>query len=119
MSRSSGRFCGHVGVQQVERNAAHLRAPDLRGDRAARRSCTSTVSGLPVGAAFQADRQVVKVVVLVGFLLPAGGVEVLAEIALLVEQPDADQRHAQVAGGLQVIAGQHAQAAGENRTGTR
>ena len=55
-----------------------------------------------------------EVVVLVKFLLPAGLVEVLAEIALLVEKSDAHDRHAEVARGLQVVAGQDAQAAGED-----
>ncbi len=48
----------------------------------------------------------------VALLLPAVGVEALAEVAVPVEQPDADQRHAEVARRLEVVAGQHAEAAG-------
>ncbi len=107
-----GPVLDYIGVQQVERNAAHHRAPDLGRDLV-----VSQLHGkrAPVGAALQRDRQVLKVVVLIRFLLPAGGVKVLAKVALLIKQPDAHQGHAQVAGGLQMIAGQHAQAPGENR----
>ena len=56
-----------------------------------------------------------KVVVLVGFLLPTGAVEVLAEISLLIEQSHADERQSQVTGRLEVIAGQHSEAAGKDR----
>ncbi len=56
-----------------------------------------------------------EVVVLIALLLPAGLVEVLTEVALLVEQADAHQGHAQVARRLQVIPGQNPQATGEDR----
>ena len=46
------------------------------------------------------DRQQVGVGVQVEFLLPAVGVERLAEIALGVQEADSDQRNAQVAGAL-------------------
>src|ERR1700693_4118829 len=39
----------------------------------------------------------------------------LAEIALLVEQPDSDYRYAEVAGGLELIAGDVAESARVNR----
>ena len=58
---------------------------------------------------------VVEVVARGSFLLPAVGVEVLAEVALAVEQADADQRQAEVAGALQVVAGEDAEAAGVDR----
>ena len=76
---------------------------------------TSTITGLPSGPMSHADRQIVKIVVHVRFLLPAGLAEILAEVSLLVEQSDAHQWHAQVAGRLQMIAGQNAETAGENR----
>ena len=60
------------------------------------------------------DRPGVEVIVFKCFLLPAGGIEVLPEIPLLVEKSDAHERKAQIAGGFQMIAGQHAQSAGEN-----
>ena len=55
-----------------------------------------------------------KIVDLVKVLLPAVHVQVLLEIAQLVEQPDAVEIEVQVAGRLDVVAGQDAQAAGIN-----
>ena len=60
----------------------------------------------------QLEGHAVRVEHRVALLLPAVGVEVLAEVAEAVHQTDADQGDAQAAGGLQVVAGQHAQAAG-------
>ena len=50
-----------------------------------------------------------KVIVFVCLLLPAARVEVLPEIALLVEKPDTHEG-AQVAGRLQMVAGEDAYA---------
>src|SRR6266851_3128920 len=61
--------------------------------------------------ALQRQREIVKIVVDVAFVLPARFVELLSEIAFLVEQTDRHQRNAQIAGGLQVIAGQESEAA--------
>ena len=104
----------NVGVEQVERDAADLHPPDLRIDRVPARSHLDH-QRLAVASRDRAQRQIVKVVVLVCFLLPARLVQVLAEVSLLIEQPDADQRNAQIAGRLQMIAGENAQAAGEDR----
>ena len=48
----------------------------------------------------------------VRLLLPAVGVEVLVEVPLGVQQPDADERHAEVGRRLQMVAGEHAEPAG-------
>ncbi len=50
-------------------------------------------------------------------LLPALAGEALAEVAVPVEQADADERDAQVAGGLEVVTGQDAEAAAVLRQG--
>ncbi len=55
-----------------------------------------------------------KIVDLVKILLPAVHVQVLLEIAKLVEQADAVEFEVQVAGRLDVVARQDAQAAGIN-----
>ena len=44
-------------------------------------------------------------------VLPAVAVEPLPEVALVVVEPDADERNAEVGGALDVIAGQNAEAA--------
>ncbi len=65
------------------------------------------------------DRQSMKVVIFVGFLLPARSVQVLPEISLLVKQSHADQRKSQIARRLQVVARQHTQSSSENRQALR
>ncbi len=65
-----------------------------------------------VGLAQQRDRQLVGVEDRVGLLLPALARERLLEVAVAVEQADADDRHAEVAGGLEVVAGEDAEPAG-------
>ena len=57
------------------------------------------------------DRQPVELVVRVGVLLVAVGVDRLAEVPLAVHQAHADQGERHVRGGLHVVAGEDAQAA--------
>ena len=95
-----------VGVEQVERDPPDLPAPHL---------CVA-------GGARQVDRHSdpfdrleghrVRVELHVALALPAVGVELLAEVALAVEQADADERDAERRRRLQVVAGEHAEAAG-------
>jgi len=90
------RVLGDVRVEEVERHPAHLRAPDLQ---------QSTPPGevdldahrLLLAVGRELDRDVVEVVDRVALLLPAVGAQVLAEVALLVEEPHADERHPEVA----------------------
>ena len=51
------------------------------------------------------------------FFLISVGVEPLAEVALGVEQPNGHERETEVGGGLQVVAGEDAEAAGILRQG--
>jgi hypothetical protein len=106
----------HVGVEQEKWHAAHLGDPDPGGQGL----LALTVAGeadLDLGdravrLAQQGQRQTVGVEDRVGLLLPAVGRQRLAEVAVPVEQADADDRDAEVAGGLEVVAGQDAEAAG-------
>ena len=75
-------------------------------------SATVTVSGSPSRPWTRADRPRPHVVVGIRVLLVAVGVDRLVEVAVPVEQPDADERQGHVGGGLHVIAGQHPEAAG-------
>ncbi len=61
------------------------------------------------------QRQRVKVVDGITFLLPPVGVQDLPEIALLIEQPETDERIILVAGRLQMIPGENAEAARVHR----
>ena len=99
-----------VRVEQQDRDAADLGQPD--GDREVpagqrdRHRQRQRRSGPD-----PAERQARQVVVGVGVLLVAVGVDRLAEVALAIEQPDADEREGHVAGRLHVVAGEHAEAA--------
>ena len=58
------------------------------------------------------ERHDVRVEQRVALLLPAVGVEALAEVAVPVEQTDPDERDAQVARRLEVVTGEHAEPTG-------
>ena len=51
------------------------------------------------------ERQVEEVVFGIAFLLPAVDGEILAEVAFAVHQADADERQAEIAGALEMVAG--------------
>ena len=102
----------HVGVEQQQRHPADLGHPDLRGELPARGQVHLDVHRRAGGVPEQLQGQAVRVVGRVPLGLPAVGGQRLGEVAVPVQQADPDQRHAQVAGRLQVVAGQDAQAAG-------
>ena len=58
-----------------------------------------------------AERQQLEVDMAVALVLPALGVDPLLDVALAVEEADADERDAEVGGALQVIPGERAEAA--------
>ena len=103
------RVCLEVGVEQKERNPANLYAPngDAHVARAHRR--------LDLHSFDFAHGQVGAAVLGVHLELPPPRVDVLPAEALLVEKTNGDQRQAQVAGGLQVVARQDPEPAGVNR----
>ena len=100
-----------VGVEQVEPDAADVGPPDLGDDGHAGQV------DLDARTLDERQRHGVGVEGREALLLPAVGVELLAEVALAVEEPDADERHAELAGRLEVVAGQHAEAARVLRQG--
>jgi hypothetical protein len=104
----------HVGVEKQERVAAHGHLPepcrdrfgpgfDMNGDRASIRSRG------------RHERKHLAVDVEIVLLLITVLVEPLFEIALVVIQTNANERDAEIGCGLDVIAGQNAQAAGIDR----
>ena len=95
-----------VGVEQVELDAAHLGQPQagvhghagqLDGDGDVLHRFERHRPGVEAGEPLH---------------LPAGVVELLAEVAVAVEEADGDQRQAEVVGRLQMVAGQHPEAPG-------
>src|SRR4029450_13149491 len=67
--------------------------------------------GPSVGSPDQLEGELVGVECRVGLLLAAVGGQGLAEVARSVEQADPDHGHAEVAGRLEMVAGEHAEAA--------
>ena len=91
------RVLRYVRVQQIEGHPAHLRSPHL-GEHGTTRAGNVDRERRAVGNALARQRKIVEVVVLERLLLPPIGVEILAEVALLIEQSHCHQRHSEVAG---------------------
>jgi hypothetical protein len=102
----------HVGVEQQQRHPAHLGQPDLRGQHPALGQRDGDPDRRPAVLPQQRQRQPVRVGPRVMLLLPAFRGQRLAEVAVPVQQPHPDQRHAQVARGLEMVTGQNAEPAG-------
>ncbi|CAM5253664.1 hypothetical protein SBADM41S_06437 [Streptomyces badius] len=100
-----------VRVEKEQRHPADPGEPDARVQRASAGQCEDDPGGGAVGLADQVEREFVGVENGIVLLLPALAREGLAEVAVPVQQPDADERDAEVAGGLEVVAGQDAEAA--------
>ena len=101
-----------VGVEQQQRHPADLGHPDPGDQRRAAGQRDGDLGAGAVGLAQQRQRQPVGVDDRVALLLPALARQRLPEVAVPVEQADADERDAEVAGGLEVVAGEDAEAAG-------
>jgi hypothetical protein len=105
-----------VGVEQQQRDAAHLGAPDLRAQHLVVRQAHRDLDrrAFPAVLAWlaqQCQRQAVGVDRRIALLLPAVRAQGLLEVAAPIEQPDADDRYAEVAGRLEVVAGEDPEAA--------
>ncbi len=99
-----------VGVEQQQRDATDLGDPDLSVQGAVTERDLDPDRA--VVAVQQGERQRMGVDQRVALLLPAGAVERLLEVTLAVEQTDTDDGDTDVAGRLEVVAGQDAQPAG-------
>ena len=86
-----GRVALDVGVEQVQLDAADVGPPDVGLDRVAGEVDGDLDAGVGERRATAASKSADAL------LLPAVGVEALAEVALGVQQADADERHAEVA----------------------
>ena len=118
IQRADRAVLGPVGVEQEERHAADVDAPDLRDDLAAPTG-TVTVIGSPSSPVTSAAGRRSGSVVDPVLVLPAGGVDALAEVALAVQQADGDERQRAVGGLLEDVAGERAEAAGVDRQRAR
>ena len=104
----------HVAIEQQERGAADLDSPDLRV-QGAQPGVDLDADRFAVGAEGLLDRQPGRFVVRVVFVLPAFGVEGLSEVAFGVQNSHGHQGQSQVAGALEMVTGQHAEAARVDR----
>ena len=100
-----GRVALDVGVEHVELDATDIGPPHVRLHLVAGEVDRDLDAGVVEPERLRGE---------VGdaLLLPTVGVEALAEVALGVQQADADQRDAEVRRRLEVVAGEHAEAAG-------
>ena len=101
---------GDVGVEQQDRHAADLGKPDRHG-QVAPGKLDPDGQRQAVLVLDARERQAREVVVGVVVLLVAVRVDRLAEVALPIEQPDAEERQRHVAGRLHVVAGEDPEAA--------
>ena len=107
------RVLRNFGIEQQQRDVADPEHPDRREEFAVDQAdADGDLFAVLVEAAL--ERKVVDLGDRVVFDLPAVAVEHLREVALAVEQPDRDQRQREIACRLQVIAGEDAEAAGED-----
>lgn len=93
-----------VRVQHQQRDPADLGQPDPGVQLLAAGQGEGDLGGGAVGLLEQGDGQLVRVEHRIVLLLPAVPGQGLTEVAVPVEQPDADQRYAEVAGRLQMVA---------------
>ena len=107
-----GRVLGDVGVEEDERDAADVDLPRGEAQRALGERDLEEQRLAVLLAQAARDGEAVHVVLRVALDLPAGGVDLLLEVALAVEQADADERDVEVGGALEVVAGEDAEAAG-------
>ena len=103
-----------LGIEQVERDAADVDAPDLRRDLVVDDRHRDR-DRLAVVARDERGGQAVRVGVDPVLVLPAAGVDALAEVAVAVQQTDGDQRPRPVGGLLEDVAGERAEAARVDR----
>ena len=111
-----GRVALHIRIQQQKGATAHLDSPNLGADQAAA-GLDFYDDGFALFADGELHGELIDVGVEVLFLLPALLVEVLAEVALAVEEADADEGNAEVGGALDVVSGEHTETAGINGQG--
>ena len=103
-----------IRVQQIERHAPDIHAPDLEVHHV-QADFHGADEPFAIRIQHRLQRHVVRIHRIVVFRLPVVGVNGLLKIALPVKQADADKSQAEIAGGLGMVAGQDAEAAGGNR----
>ena len=102
------------GVEEQEPNAANVNLPNFGIDRTGTGlHGNGQFVPLHIDGVFQ--RQKLNSGIEIGFLLPTFDVKVLFEIALIVKEPDGNERDSESAGALDMVAGKNTETAGVNR----
>ncbi len=109
-----GQVALQVGVEEVERHAAHLRLPHA-AMHVVLAELDAHLERRAVRARDRQDGQVGEVAVGVDRVLQALGIDRLREVALAVEQAHRHERQRHVARGLAMISGEDAQPARVDR----
>jgi hypothetical protein len=102
----------YVRVEHQQRNPADLGQPDTGVEGLPAGEGQGHLRGGAVGLAQQGDGQFVRVQDRIVLLLPAVPGQRLPEVAVPVEESDTDQGYAEVAGRLEMVPGEDAEAAG-------
>src|ERR1019366_6538154 len=92
----------NVGVEQVQRNSAHLRFPNPRIGQTSGKLNRNGERVVP-NVNLRHQSQVGEIVHRKGFLLPSIRIQILPEVTMLVEQANPRQWQSRVAGRLQMI----------------
>ena len=100
-----------VGVQKIERDAPHLNLPDI-GEERSPGEIQGDLHGVAPVVLDDLQRHSGEIVFRILLRLGAVFVDDLLEESVLVEKADADEGDVQVAGRLQVVSGEGAQASG-------
>ncbi|KAF5043775.1 hypothetical protein DSECCO2_498730 [anaerobic digester metagenome] len=102
---------GKIGVHEIKRHPSHIHAPDAEIERLALH-VDAHLEGASVGVENREKGHLLEIVRLIPLLLPAVVGQVLPEKAPLVAQADAHQGDVQIAGRLEMVPGQDAEAPG-------
>ncbi len=101
---------GNIRVEQQQRHAADLSSPHGAVDGPAGH-LDADAQRAAIFVRHAEQRQALRVVVGVGVLLVTVGVDVLAKVAVAIEEAYPDERDGHVRRCLEVVAGKHAEAA--------
>ncbi len=115
-SRSHGALSSQIGVEQVQGHTAQAHPPHRHPHRTVAQRHLEDARRA-VGPGQRLDGRVGPGQLLVAFLLPAFGGDVLVEVTLRVHEPDTDERHPEVRCLLGMVARQHPEPAGVDRQG--
>ena len=115
ISRSSATFSGTSVSSSSTVTRPTGRLPDAHRDARARAPGHVTRTSLPSRFSASDERRAARIDRRVLRHLLAAAVDALMEIAVPIQQPHGDERQPQIARGLAVVAGEHAQAARVDR----